>query len=369
MNGTTGLMGKNMPILKPTQISAKRSITLIIRIVGEGCNLKCGYCWFRNHDQSSPIVMSYNVVERVISEASLLDQPSYTFVWLGGEPLLAGVDFFHHIDDCQKQFLKGKKIRNRIQTNALSLDDRWINFLLYSTFKIGISIDGPKDIHDHYRIDADGKGSFGRVYENLKKCQAAGIKFGAIATITNVGVQQPERIFDFFVDNGIKGFGLNFVYEVEQEKPLPFSVTVDHYAEFMIRIFDMWMEADDANLRIREIDNFLVGLFGGRPRGCMFNGSCGNFFSVGINGEIFPCERLPEQTLFGNLIDTSLQSCLASPEYHQHKKEVGTLPAQCNNCRWLNACRGGCTHYRNNGNPIFCSGNKKIFQHIANRLN
>lgn len=365
--GTIGSTQMSTLIPTPTTVNVQKIITLIARVV-RGCNFKCGYCWFRNFCQPSPETMPFDVVEKLIRDVSCLDQPAHSFVWLGGEPLLAGMDFFKHVQDCQKRYLSGKPIRNRIQTNALVLDDDWIKFLMDSSFKIGISIDGPKDIQDHYRVDTENKGSFDRVFHNVKRCQGLGLKFGAIATITDISVNQPERIFDFFVGNNIKGFGFNFAHEIEKGCVMPFSVTANQYAEFMIKIFDRWLEADDPMLRIREIDNLIVGLLGGKPKTCSSSGTCGNFFSIDVNGDILPCERFTTVAPFGNLMDSSIQGCLSSRGYQQHNQEVSRLPRACLRCQWLNACHGGCAHYRGSNKPVFCVGNKRLLKHIVNRL-
>jgi len=367
--GTTGSIPTSM--LTPTQTKTadtRRAVSLIARVVGKGCNLRCIYCWSRHFDQSLLETMPFEVAEKLIKDASRLDQPVYSFVWLGGEPILAGMDFFRHILDYQRRYLNNRLVRNKVQTNGLALDDEWIRFLLDSSFKIGISIDGPKDIQDYYRVDAENKGSFDRVFHNIKKCQEAGLKFGVIATITDISVSQPERIFDFFVSNNIKGFGLNFAHEMDNGQLLPFSVTADQYAEFMTRIFDRWLEANDPRIRIREIDNLIAGLLGGRPKTCSFNGSCGNFFSVDVNGDVLPCERFATAAPFGNLMDSSIQACLSSRGYQQHNQEVSCLPRACLRCQWLNVCHGGCAHYRNGNKPVFCAGNRRLLQHIVNRL-
>jgi uncharacterized protein len=346
----------------------RQSVVLITRVVGEGCNLKCRYCWFRDHDQTSPKVMSSNVLRKVIKDASRLDQPSYSFVWLGGEPFLAGVDFFQQILEYQSEYMGNIPIQNRIQTNGMLLNSNWIKFLKNSSFKLGISLDGPKDLHNKYRVSPTGKGSFETVFRHLKKCREAKLKFGVIATITDSSVEQPSKVFDFFLENGIKSLGFNFVHEVEDGHILESSVAVSQYTDFLITIFDRWLEADDESFRIREIDNILTGLFGNRPKTCSFNGSCSSFFSIGLEGEVLPCERLSSKLSFGNIMDSDLQSCLQSSQYSEHREVLSVLPNNCNDCSWVNACHGGCTHYRNDNNPIFCAGNKRLFQHVVNKL-
>lgn len=340
----------------------------IALVVGEGCNLKCRYCWFHNRDQSQPKVMPLEIVEKLIADVAKIEQDNYLFVWLGGEPLLAGIDFYRFIVEHEKKYLPGKRIKNSIQTNALALSDEWVDFLLDNPFHLGISIDGPKEIHDRYRLDPEGNGSFDRIYANIRQCQEKGLNFGVIATVTDAGVHQPEELFSFFADRGINSIAFNFAHETEGGRTLWFSISNDQYFDFLSRIFDCWIERDDPRISVREIDNVLRGVLGHRPTSCIFSGTCRNYFSIDHNGDVLPCERFSSTRPFGNILDVGLNGCLESEEYHLYAQRADERPPACKKCEWLKACNSGCYYHRRRGTYYFCSGRKRIYRYVSERL-
>lgn len=345
-------------------------IVPIIKTVGVACNLKCRYCWFNPLDQTKIEVMPIELLEKLVrGYAEVDDSGSYQFIWHGGEPLLAGIDFFQSALELQKRFMSGTRVKNVIQTNGTLLSPAWVRFFLENDFRVGISLDGPKHLHDTLRVTHSGRGSHDRIMANLVQARKLGLKFSVIATINSANVQAADEIFRFFVDHGIRSFGFNMVYERGPNgQPLRFSITNEQYAEFQCRIFDLWLERNDRGLRIRHIDSLVQGLLGLPVRSCIYAGTCERFISVGSNGDVHPCERLTDAPRLGNLCDSSLSELLQQAPYARHRQSTQKLPQDCQDCRFLSVCRNGCTHHRVHGKLHFCEARKVVFRHVESRL-
>lgn len=341
-------------------------IVPIIKTVGVACNLKCKYCWFNPLDQSKVQLMPLDLLEKLVRDyAATDDSGCFQFIWHGGEPLMAGRQYFEAALSFQEQFMPSLPVKNVIQTNGTMLDEGWVKFFLRYGFKVGVSIDGPKEFHDANRVTPRGAGSHDRIMKNLVAARSAGLKVSVIATINKANVHSPEELFRFFVDNGITSFGFNMVFERDRAgSPLPFSVTNEEYNAFQNRIFDLWLAEDNRQIRVRHIDNIIQGMLGLPVRSCIYAGTCQRFLNINSNGDVFPCERLTDAAKLGNLYDSSLAEILKAQPYRNHSTSTTELPEDCRSCRFLSVCRNGCTHHRVNGKLYFCEGRKAVFRHI-----
>lgn len=265
--------------------------------------------------------------------------------------------------------MAGAKIKNVIQTNATLLNEQWVSFFLRHDFRVGVSLDGPKALHDHYRVTINGKGSHDRIMRNLVAARQQGLNFSVIATINHNNVNSADEIFAFFLDNDIRSFGFNMVYEKDSSgQPYEFSVTNEEYGRFQSRIFDLWLERNDPRVKIRHIDSILTGMVGRTASSCIYAGTCSRFINVNSNGDVYPCERLTDAPRLGNLLEAPLVDILSNRPYECHSAMTMALPEDCQRCRYLNVCRNGCTHHRNNGKLYFCEGRLQVFRHIEKRL-
>ncbi len=345
-------------------------IVPIIKTVGVACNLKCRYCWFNPLDQSKVHLMPNALLERLVRGYREADRGgSYQFIWHGGEPLMAGRGFYEEALALQGFYMKDVQIKNVLQTNATMLDERWVEFLMGHGFKVGVSLDGPKELHDYYRVTAAGNGSHDWIMRNLKRARELGLKFSVIATINHRNVIYPEEIFEFFVANDITSFGFNMVLERGPDGiPYEFSVSNDEYARFQTRIFDLWLERNDPRIRIRHVDAILTGMVGHHSKSCIYGGTCQRFINVNSNGDVYPCERLTDSPRLGNLWDQELIAILGSAPYASHCAMTTTLPDDCQRCRYLSVCRNGCTHHRVQGKLYFCRARLEVFRHVEQQL-
>jgi len=346
----------------------------LIKVVGHGCNLKCDYCFYYASNQSNINVMSLKLLEKFFYEYfELFSSRDVMFLWHGGEPLLAGLSFFEQVIDLQKQYTKrGQPIKNDIQTNATLVDDEFANFFKRYNFRVGVSLDGNKSTHDRFRKNKNGIGSFEKTLMGIKILQEHGINPGVLQVVTKDTVSQAKENFHFIVDElGIKSIAVNaFLYKEGINKEMTSqTVSNEDFTDFLKMYIDLWLERDDPDLRIREIENFLAGVLGKQAPTCNFNGLCTRFFCLNNDGKIYPCDAFSnrEDLVLGNLSKQSLMEIFNSAKARKYVKEVHKYPLKCMNCEWFNACHNGCTYHRMggiSGKYYYCPTRKNIFKYM-----
>lgn len=356
-----------------------RSIKAIIKVSSE-CNLACSYCYYSpcHPRDGHGSMMGREVLRRSVSQLMALCPHEVEFIWHGGEPLLAGKRLLRDALSLQRQLRgKGQRVLNRLQTNATLLDQSWLNLLTRHGFHLGISLDGPQGLHDHHRAYPSGKGSFADVMRAVELLQAAEVDFGVLAVVTKDSIAEAREIYEFLVRSGIQRLDFLPCAEIDHEtgEMTAPSVTPPQFADFMIKVFDLWLEADNPEVSIRYYDNILMGLLGGEPRLCKFAGTCKDFISVDTNGDIYPCDTLIGDGClkFGNILEADLEEILESKEHKAFVEEVSATKPECSRCEWYFICRGGCSHYRYMfeqdflARNYFCGARKRIFKHIGER--
>ena len=357
--------------------SPLRVMVPIIKIVGDFCNLRCSYCFYNTKDQLTPHVMEEWLLEKFISEYMQLFPGNIYFIWHGGEPLLAGIPFFQKILELQaRNSREGYTIKNAVQTNATLVDDKWADFLKTHNFRVGVSLDGGRESHDHFRKNHGGKGSFDQVVRGVEILRRHGIEPGFIQTLTHDNVARAEEDFNFFANIvGAKRWGTNEFFDGQaiNKAMVNQSVTNEELTQFLKTCIDSWLRADNPELQIREIDNFLSGVYGKRAPSCTFNGTCTGYFCLEHSGEIYPCDRLSNrpELLFGNLSKHPLLEILNSPARLRYAESVNSLHPDCAECEWQKACHNGCTANRiggTGGKYHFCETRKAIFAYLKEKV-
>ncbi len=349
--------------------------------VTSACTLRCNYCQYLSHltGDNSNLVMSRDTMHKSILQLLSLPSKRITFIWHGGEPLLVGMNFYEDVISFQKQVQReGQKIRNNIQTNGTLLSQEWIGFLRENQFNIGISLDGPSKIHNYHRLYPSGNGSFNRVMKSANSLMANELAFGLLAVVTKEHACSAKEIYDFFVGHNFKTFDFLPCIEINKDegKTTGSSITAFEFADFMIQVFDLWMDDDDPKIHIRYFDNILNGLLGGKPTLCKFAGTCSSFLTIDCNGDIYPCDSFVGyyELRFGNILTDDLQTVIESDKYKDFAGETKTIHSECSECEWYQVCHGGCSYYRYmtrqdfSDENYFCKANKTIFRHIEERV-
>lgn len=329
-----------------------QDLTIIIKPVSFLCNIDCSYCyhdWLR--DDNSKIVkkMTEKTVMMIFNKLAILPQKRIRIIWHGGEPLLAGIDFFEKALLAQEKY-PGKFI-NLIQTNGTLIIPSMADIFKKGKFNVGVSIDGPKLINDSFRKRSDGKGTFDDIMKGIKTLQMAGVEVGVVSVVTNQSADEAKKIFDFFYDNNL--FKMNFSPCTDAGK---YSISNASWAKFLWEIFNLWLEKDDTRVKIVPIESFVQGLVGGRPTVCYYKKDCSNFLSIDYDGTVYACGRTLGNKDFriGNILHQDFQDMLGGDDFCRIRKNTITPSNKCINCKWQSICNGGCPLQRTGDNMHYC---------------
>jgi uncharacterized protein len=369
--------------------------------VGARCNLNCKYCYYLEKknlyiDSNIPI-MTDNVLENFIKQfIQSQSAPVISFVWQGGEPMLAGLEFYRKAVGYQKYYAAGRKIINAFQTNGTLIDEKWCRFFRDHNFLIGVSVDGPEKIHDHYRPDKRGYGSWKRVMEGIRLLKDYKVDFNTLTVINDHNATYPLEVYEF-----LKSIGSRFhqyIPIVEQEAadnsdyPLSlvspdytgkthitdWSVRPEQFGNFYIKIFDRWVRNDVGSVFVQMFDVMLANWIN-EPCGlCVYDKTCGSASVLEHNGDLYSCDHFvyPEN-LLGNILDKPLLSMMLSDRQKKFgASKRAALPPTCLNCAFLEICSGECPKNRVQSEPgsekglnYLCSGLKKLFTHVTPYMN
>lgn len=348
----------------------------VIKVVSAGCNLRCGYCFYSGN-QPEIKKMSIDILE-VLTEKFLEGTKFVRFIWHGGEPTIMGTDFYRKAIEIQKKLKRPSQvIKNSIQTNATLLDNKWIDFIQERNISPGISLDGPRQLHNITRKNANGQGSFDQVVEGMELLRQAKITFRPIAVVNSKTVDCPEEIFWFFYNLGLS-FSVNmctsFPSDPDDVKKL--AISPMQYAKFLARLLELWLDLDDENFRIRPLEDIVRGMFNRRVGLCRYEGICSTYITIDSNGDVYPCDEfLNEEFLLGNLVERSLSEVYSSRKLQNYYSGRADMWAVCRQCEWFNTCKGGCMRewkgrksLHNPETEEFCQARKFIFEKTQKTL-
>ncbi len=349
-----------------------------LKVVSSNCNLSCCYCYYRNRCRSKSTIMNFKTLESVIKSFLLYTQEDKIhFVWHGGEPLLAGIKFYQRVIEFEAEFNRhGKTVENGIQTNGTLINEQWAEFFAENRFNVGVSIDGPEDIQNTNRPFKGGKGSFKKAMNGLKLLHKNGLYPSVINVITKSSLGRAKDIFNFFVENRINNFHPKPCYEIGKNGKLAdFSITPDEYADFLIEVFDIWMNTNNPAIRIRNLYNIIIGLLGGHPKLCEFDGRCQLFITIELDGTVGACDSFPlKQYCMGNINRDSLSQIINSEGYKRFVSDIQKSKSACGTCEWWRVCHGGCIRYsyslekREWQHNVFCESKKRLFSYLDKRI-
>ncbi|EPG7577442.1 anaerobic sulfatase maturase [Providencia huaxiensis] len=372
----------------------KKAFHIMAKPTSYQCNLKCDYCFYLEKEHQTGFsdkklkCMDDNTLREYIRQYIELS-PSHEidFTWQGGEPLMAGLDFFKKVIQYQQRYGKGKQIYNSIQTNGVLLNSDWANFLKTHNFLVGISLDGPQWLHDIYRKSNSGNSVFDKVINAVNLLKEYQIDFNILTVINNETAKYPEEIYRFITEE-LQARYLQFIpvveYEItnnefqhlsypqeQGEKHLtPWSITGKQYGNFINKVFDLWVRKDVGNVFIQLFDNSLAAWSGDMPSFCVMQPSCGYGLVAEQNGDIYSCDHFvyPEFKL-GNLLTKPLNKLVSSKQQQRFGQQKLNLSSLCQQCEFKFACHGGCPKHRttkveNKWHNHLCEGYKAIFSHI-----
>ena len=373
-----------------------QAFQVMAKPTGALCNLDCKYCFYLEKEKLYPGHSAWTMPDDVLEsyvrqyiEAQRV--PVVTFAWQGGEPTLLGVDFFRKVVALQKRHSAGKQIINAFQTNGVLLDDQWGEFLSENRFLVGISIDGPAELHDRYRVSKGGQPTFERVLRGIGHLKKWKVEFNTLTVVHRHNADHPLEIYHFLKEIG-SGF-MQFIPIVERAANMPnreglvlvgpdaaeeaqvtpWSVEPLQYGKFLCAIFDEWVRQDVGRYFIQTFDVALESWVGVPQSLCVFRETCGAAAAIEHNGDVYSCDHyVYSEHRLGNILQQPLSTLMNSPQqwkFGQDKRD--RLPRQCRECEVRFACNGECPKHRflrtPEGEPglnYLCAGYKLFFQHI-----
>jgi serine-type anaerobic sulfatase-maturating enzyme len=358
-----------------------KSLQLLIKPAGSDCNIACGYCFYRRvgdmHGEGAHR-MSDEVLTAMIRRYMKLRMPQSVFAWQGGEPTLMGLPFFERAVSLMQQFgQRGQSVSNALQTNGILIDEKWCKFLRGYNFLVGLSLDGPPEIHDHYRVTMNDKGTHAEVLRAFKLMQQSQVEFNTLTVVNELTAKHAKTLYGYFLELGMKH--MQFIPCIETDsrtlEPHPFSVTPEAYADFLCELFDCWKKDVFDCVSIRMFDGILNKELTGCTNLCYLDGTCGECPVIEYNGDVYPCDFFvePEQKL-GNILKTPLDKIVTRAKARQFRAGRFKLPGDCEGCEWVNLCRGGCMKDRERiGGSFdvptwFCETYKRFFPYVHDEI-
>lgn len=383
-------------LVQPRDSGQLMAFHVMTKPVGPICNLGCKYCFYLEKENLYPAKSTWAMPEEVLETyirqyIEGQSAPVVGFAWQGGEPTLLRVEYFRRIVELQNKYANGKRVENAFQTNGILLDDQWGEFLAQHNFLVGLSIDGPRDLHDCYRVDNGGQPTFDRVLRGLGYLKKHGVEFNTLTVVHRKNSRHPLAVYRFLKEIG-SGF-IQFIPIVERiaEKPdsnglvligpnaaqraavSSWSVESVQYGKFLCAVFDEWVRNDVGRYFVQLFDVALESWVGMDQSLCVFRETCGAALALEHNGDLYSCDHYvyPENKL-GNILERPLESLVRSPRQKQFGLDKrDTLPRYCRECDVRFACNGECPKHRfirapdgEEGLNYLCAGYKMFFKHI-----
>ena len=356
------------------------AFSVMVKPRGAICSLNCAYCYYSSKAglyPGSDFRMKRVLLEdftRQYIEAQHV--PEAGFFWQGGEPTLMGLDFFRMAVKLQKQYCRpGMKITNALQTNGIALNEPWCRFFREHGFLVGLSLDGPRLLHDAYRADKRGKPTFDRVLAGARLLRRCKVDFNILACVHAANADHAVEVYRFLRDEAEARF-IQFIPVVERGpdgKATSRSVTGPQYGRFLAAVFDEWVYRDVGSVFVQIFDAALGAWLGLPASLCIFQKECGGAMVLEHNGDLYACDHFvdPDHRL-GNITETPLVELVLSAQQKRFgEAKAASLPADCRDCGVLFACAGGCPKDRllctQRGEPglnWLCEGYKAFFAHI-----
>lgn len=369
---------------------------VMVKPYGPICNLNCTYCYYLGKTKLYPGTVSFKMTEELLEQFTRQyiesqDVPVVNFTWQGGEPTLLGIAFFRKALALQQKYSNGKTIENVFQTNGTLIDAEWCRFFHDNHFLVGISIDGPKEIHDRHRLNTAGKPTFDRVMQSIELFKKYQVEFNTLSVIHRHNAGYPLEVYRFLRSVG-SGY-IQFIPIVERARRdrnenkltlvapgfdagadvTEWSVIPEDYGRFLITVFDEWVRNDVGRVFVQLFDVTLANWTGAPPGLCVFDETCGNAMVLEHNGDLFSCDHFvyPHHRL-GNINKASIRDLAQSDRQLAFGRDkLLKLPAYCIQCEYRFACHGECPKHRfcitPDGEPglnYLCEAYKMFFSYV-----
>ena len=369
----------------------RRGFTSMVKPVGSLCNMRCKYCYYLDkaalYDNHQPKMDEALLENYIRSNIEGNNSPVIAFAWHGGEPLLAGKEFFRKAVVLQQKYGGGRTIENSIQTNGLLIDDEWCQIFRDNNFLVGVSIDGPESIHDAHRVDVGGQPTFARVMKGIERLYRNRVEYNTLTTINIHSEGRGAEVYNFLRQISVFMQFLPVAEllcdgrvqspESEGADIAPWSVSAKGFGEFMCDVFDIWVKNDVGRRYVQLFDATLALMVGVQPSVCSLCETCGSGLTVEHNGDVYCCDHFvyPEYKI-GNIHTDRLADlayCDRQFEFGVAKRAL--LPRECRHCKFYNLCHGECPKHRficdntgEYGKNYLCDGYKIFYEHTEGAM-
>jgi uncharacterized protein len=347
----------------------RNNFSVQLKPVGSNCNLRCKYCYARPYLVKGER-MSKDVLEKVIKK--LLRYSFYPSIsWHGGEPTLAGYDFFRYAMDLIEKYRRpGQKVRNLIQTNGTLISPQLAKLFSKYNFGVSISLDGPEYVNGINRITVNGDNSFNQIIEGIKILREQGVDPSVICTVSKDALPFAKETFDFLVSQGFKRIKYGPVFDSTKDR---FSVSNDEWFSYLKTVLYRWFNMSNPDIQVREIDEAITWFSGESLKLCSCDRTCLQWVSVNPKGELYPCEYLRKSYYYGNINNIEFSDIPFSSGYREFSDIYKKNPLKCQRCDFFNVCGNGCpaTRVKNgkmslDGVYAFCDQRKRLFREASN---
>jgi serine-type anaerobic sulfatase-maturating enzyme len=358
-----------------------RITSLLIKPASALCNLDCEYCFYvdRSSDPYRGVVervMSPATVSRLIDGYFAYSYPASTLAFQGGEPTLAGLDFFRHVVALEQRYGRdGQHVSHSLQTNGVLLDPAWCAFLKEHEFLVGLSLDGPEDMHDRYRYNKAGRGTWRRVMAGFGHLCAADVDLSVLCVVSQANVAHAREVYRFFRELGLTSLQFIPIAEFfDDGSPRPSTVYPVEYGQFLCDLFDIWWP-DRERVRIRFFDNVAEAIAGQKPSCCTLHESCDSYAVVEYNGDVYPCDFfVNEMWKLGNVTVDSWPEIARRQRRASFSAKKSVPHDDCLACEYRQICHSGCPKLRHAPKgrfedlDWFCGAYKTTFSKIVPHL-
>ena len=369
----------------------RRGFTSMVKPVGSLCNMRCKYCYYLDkaalYDYRQPQMDEALLENYIRANIEGNNSPVIAFAWHGGEPLLAGKEFFRKAVALQQRYAEGRTVENSIQTNGLLVDDEWCAIFRDNNFLVGVSIDGPESIHDAHRVDAGGNPTFARVMKGIERLYRNRVEYYTLTIINIHGQGRGAEVYNFLRQISVFMQFLpvaELLCDGRVQSPenqgadiAPWSVSAKGFGQFMCDIFDVWVKNDVGRRYVQLFDATLALMVGVQPSVCSLCETCGSGLTVEHNGDVYCCDHFvyPEYKI-GNIHTDRLADlayCDRQFEFGVAKRAL--LPRECRHCKFYNLCHGECPKHRficdntgEYGKNYLCDGYKMFYEHTEGAM-
>ncbi len=353
--------------------------SVLVKPVSADCNLNCPYCFYSPkaalYPETKSHLMSDQVLRDFTAQLMALSPERASFCWQGGEPTLAGLDFYRKVVEYQSLFgISGQTVGNSLQTNGTLIDREWAKFLARYNFLVGVSLDGPQGLHDHYRKDHAGRGSYKRVLQSVRWLRRYNVDFNILVLLNNRNIEHPRELYRFLLEKGFTFLQFIPCLERDPEKgdPAEYSITPEQYGRFLCTVFDEWTREEIPEVYIRDFEDILIAYVTAEAPSCIYSRECGKYIVVEYNGDVYPCDfHVEPQWLLGNLTEQPLEEMIGGEKFAEFRSRKAEMAHRCRDCLWLRYCHGGCPKHWNLlglDHNYFCSSYRMFFEHSEKKF-